>query len=213
MTFPYDELGAPELVQLTTVLSREVALRLSTHPGGWRTLSIPELEALGLSDESIHSVLALQDLVRRGYPDLPRHRFGRSEDVARVYAHRLGGFDREIMVAVVLDGRMNVIAEIELASGGHHGIAIAPPDIFRPLIRCAASAFVLVHNHPSGDPSPSREDITMTQALVGLADIVGVQLVDHVIVAARGGGWTSLADLGLLGGDNEERPTHAAVPA
>ncbi len=213
MTFPHDELGAPELVQLTTVLSREVALRLSTHPGGWRTLSIRELEALGLSDESIHSVLALQDLVRRGYPDLPRHRFGRSEDVARVYAHRLGGFDREIMVAVALDGRMNVIAEIELASGGHHGIAIAPPDIFRPLIRCAASAFVLVHNHPSGDPSPSREDITMTQALVGLADIVGVQLVDHVIVAARGGGWTSLADLGLLGGDNEERPTHAAVPA
>ena len=210
MTFPYDELGAPELVQLTSLLGREVALRLSTHPGGWRTLSIRELEALGLAD-TVDVVLALQDLVRRGYPQLPRHRFGRSEDVARVYEHRLGGFDREVMVAVALDGRMNVIAELELASGGHHGIAIAPPDIFRPLIRCAAGAFVLVHNHPSGDPSPSREDISMTQALVGLADIVGVQLVDHVIVGARGGGWVSLADLGLLENKDEEGPSDRAV--
>lgn len=211
MTFPYDELGAPELVQLTTVLGREIALRMSTHPGGWRTLSIRELEALGLSDTNLNSVLALQDLVRRGYPELPRHRFARSEEVARVYEHRLGGFDREVMVAVALDGRMNVTAELELASGGHHGIAIAPPDIFRPLIRCGASAFVMVHNHPSGDPSPSREDISMTGALVSLADIVGVQLVDHVIVAARGGGWTSLADLGLLGGNDEERSLDQAV--
>lgn len=213
MKFPYDELGAPELVQLTTVLGREVALRLSTHPGGWRTLSIRELEALGLSDTTIHSVIALQDLVRRGYPELPRHRFARSDDVARVYEHRLGGLDREVMVAVALDGRMNVIAEIELASGGHHGIAIAPSDIFRPLIRSGATAYVLVHNHPSSDPSPSREDISMTGALTGLSDIVGVQLVDHVIVAARGGGWTSLSDLGLLGGSDEERPSHSAVSA
>lgn len=211
MTFPYDDLGAPELVQLTSVLGREVALRLATHPGGWRTLGIPELEALGLADATIHSVIALQDLVRRGYPELPRHRFTRSDHVATAYVSRIGDLDREVMIAVALDGRMNVIAELELASGGHHGIAIAPPDIFRPLIRCAASAFVLVHNHPSGDPSPSREDMSMTQALVGLADIVGVQLVDHVIVAARGGGWTSLADLGLLGGNDEERPSHSAI--
>ncbi|MCL4750437.1 MAG: hypothetical protein KJ015_09765 [Myxococcales bacterium] len=211
MTFPYDELGAPELVQLTSVLGREVALRLATHPGGWRTLGIRELGALGLSDEAIRSVIALQDLVRRGYPELPRHRFVRSEDVARVYEHRLGGLDHKVMVAVALDGRMNVMAEIELASGGCHGIAIAPSDIFRPLVRSGATAYVLVHNHPSSDPTPSHEDISMTGALTGLSDIVGVQLVDHVIVAARGGGWTSLADLGLLGGNDEERPSHSAV--
>lgn len=210
MTFPYDEIGAPELVQLTAVLGREVALRLATHPGGWRTLSVREIEALGLAD-TIDSVIALQDLVRRGYPKLPAHRFTRAPDVAAVYQERLGGFDREVMVAVALDGRMNVNAELELASGGHHGIAISPPDIFRPLIRCGASAFILVHNHPSGDPSPSREDISMTQALVSLADIVGVELLDHVIVAARGGGWASLADLGLLGGKDEERPFDQAV--
>ncbi len=212
MSFSHDELAAPELVQLTAVLGRETAVRLATHPGGWRTLSVRELEALGLTDR-VDAVVALQDLLRRGYPELPRHRFTRSADVARVYEGRLGGFDHEVMVAVALDGRMNVTSEIELASGGHHGIAIAPPDIFRPLIRAAASAFVLVHNHPSGDPSPSREDIAMTGALVGLADIVGVQLVDHVIVAARGGGWTSLAELGLMGDTDEEGRSHSAFPA
>lgn len=210
MTFPHYEIGAPELFQLTAVLGREAALRLATHPGGWRTLSARELEALGLAD-TVDAVVALQDLVRRGYPKLPAHRFTRSADVANVYQDRLGGFNREVMVAVALDGRSNLLAELELASGGHHGLAISPPDIFRPLIRCGASAFVLVHNHPSGDPSPSREDISMTQALVGLADIVGVELLDHVIVAARGGGWASLADLGLLGGNDEERRFDQAV--
>lgn len=207
---PHDDLNAPELVLLSAVLGREVALRLATHPGGWRTLSVHEIEAMGLNGDA-GAVLALQALVRHGYPRLPRQRFTRSEHVATVYAERLGGLDREVMVAVALDGRMNVIAEIEIASGGHHGIAVTPADVFRPLIRSGASAFVLLHNHPSGNPSPSQEDITMTQALLSVSQVVGVELVDHVVVAARGGGWISLADLGLMGDDREERRTHAAV--
>ena len=96
------------------------------------------------------------------------------------------------MLAVALDGRNQVIAEIELSSGGLHGAAVTPADVFRPLIRCGASAFIVVHNHPSGDPTPSREDVAMTRALESVAALVGIQLLDHVIVAGRGGGWRTV---------------------
>jgi DNA repair protein RadC len=117
------------------------------------------------------------------------------------------------MVAVALDGKLNLLAEIEIATGGHHGIAVTPADVFRPLIRSGASAFVLVHNHPSGDPTPSREDIAMTQAVVSVGVVVGIELLDHVIVGARGGGWSSLMDLGLMGDTDETRFAHQTVPS
>ena len=71
-------------------------------------------------------------------------------------------------------------------------------DLFRPLIRAGAHGFLLCHNHPSGDPNPSAEDVAMTRAVAEVSDIVGIPLLDHIIVGARGGGWTSLLELGLI---------------
>lgn len=103
----------------------------------------------------------------------------------------------EVMYALALDGRNRVIAMVEVARGGLHGCAISARDILRPMIACGACAFVLVHNHPSGNPTPSPEDIAMTKLTKKAADVVDVPLVDHVIV----GSWesySSLLDLGLL---------------
>ena len=79
-----------------------------------------------------------------------------------------------------------------LASGGAHGCALTTRDVFRPLIRVGATGVVIVHNHPSGDPKPSREDIEMTQVILDAGIVLGVPLLDHIIVGARGGGWASL---------------------
>lgn len=212
MSLPPDELNAPECVLLSTLLGRKVGQRLASHPGGWRTMSAHEIDALGLNAH-LSVVLALQELVCKGYPELPRHCFTKSDDVAAVYSERLAGLDREVMVAIALDGKMSVLAELEIAQGGHHGIAVTPSDVFRPLIRAGASAFVLVHNHPSGDPSPSREDIAMTKAVAAVGDVIGIELLDHVVIGARGGGWSSLGDLGVIGGSNEDRPAQVAVPS
>jgi DNA repair protein RadC len=69
--------------------------------------------------------------------------------------------------------------------------------VLRPLLRIGASRFILVHNHPSGDPYPSVEDITLTRVVAECGAAAGVPLVDHIIVAGRGGGFTSLVSLGL----------------
>lgn len=172
--------------------------RLARAPGGWRTLSDHELDELGLAVDERKAVQALQLLVQRSYPELPRHTITCPTDVGRMYERRLGGLVREVMVAVALDGRNHVIAELEIAAGGAHGFAVRPRDVLRPLLRTGASAFILLHNHPSGDPTPSKEDVVLTQRVAECAVAVDVPLVDHVVVGARGGGFVSLLSLGVV---------------
>jgi len=86
-----------------------------------------------------------------------------------------------------------------VAQGGLHGCSVTARDILRGALVQAASALVLVHNHPSGDPRPSPEDVAMTRTVVEAAEVVGTPLVDHVIVSASGN-YASMLDLGLLDG-------------
>jgi DNA repair protein RadC len=77
-----------------------------------------------------------------------------------------------------------------------HGCALRPADVLRPAVEDAASGIVLVHNHPSGDPTPSLADVQMTRALAAACQILGLRLLDHVIVARSGA--ESLRDLALI---------------
>ena len=194
-----DDMSEPEVDLLTQVRGDpELSQLLSQAPGGWRSLSLPELDRMGLDDDAVRVVMALQDLVRHAYPELPLRKLAASDDVGPVYGERLGGLTGEVMLAVALDGQNHFLGEVDIAAGGSHGIAVTPRDVFRPLIRIGASAFILVHNHPSGSPTPSIEDVQMTRALMSVGEIVGIELVDHVIVGARGGGYCSLYDLGAM---------------
>ncbi|WP_438006406.1 JAB domain-containing protein [Sorangium sp. So ce321] len=192
-------LAAPEDELLRTVLrSRRIADRLARAAGGWRDLSEHELERLGLTSVQRSAVLALQQLVRSGYPSLPKHKFSCSADIARIYADRLGGLVHEVMLGIALNGRNEFMAELEVARGGKHSVALTVADALRPVIRTGASAFVLVHNHPGGDPMPSPEDIALTTAMKRAADLVSIPLVDHIIIGGRGGGFSSMLDLCII---------------
>lgn len=196
---PTEHLAQPEKDLLRTVLKSDgFARQLARAPGGWRNLSDIELDQLDLRPVDKRVVLALQELVSRGYPELASQRLSTSADVGRVYGARLGGLVYEVMIGIALDGRNNFIGEVEIAKGGAHGLSITARDVLRPMIRMGASAFVLVHNHPSGSPQPSLEDVQMPHALAACGEIVGVPLVDHVVVGAKGGGCCSLYDLGIL---------------
>ncbi len=99
---------------------------------------------------------------------------------------RLASLSHEELWMIALDGRGNLRAARCVAKGGLHGAAVHAADPIRAALRADASAFVLVHNHPSGDPTPSREDIALTSSIATAAAVVGVVLLDHVVVA-RGG--------------------------
>jgi DNA repair protein RadC len=126
----------------------------------------------------------------------PRAAISTSAEVAAFIRPTLAHLDHEEMWIIALDGRNGVRSTRRVAIGGLHGCAVAPRDVLRAVLVEAASAFVVVHNHPSGDPTPSGEDIDMTTKLARAASLVGVPLLDHVIIARDR--YASMLDLGLV---------------
>jgi DNA repair protein RadC len=95
----------------------------------------------------------------------------------------LGLTDREHFAALFLNGKHTVTGANVIAVGGQHGIGtIEPSTVFRAAIAACASAVILGHNHPSGDPRPSEEDITTTAKLMAAGKLLGIPVVDHIIV-------------------------------
>lgn len=99
---------------------------------------------------------------------------------------RLATLEHEEVWLLALDGKSALKSARRIAQGGLHGCALTTRDVLGPALRDGASAILLVHNHPSGDPRPSPEDLQMTRTLAKACDLVGVPLLDHVVVARDG---------------------------
>ena len=121
-----------------------------------------------------------------------------SATVAARMAPDLGPLTHEEMWLVCLDGRNQVRATRRVAQGGLHSCTVMPRDVLRAALYEAATAMVLVHNHPSDDPAPSPEDLVMTRRVAEAGAVIGLPLVDHVILAPSGK-YSSMLDLGVLG--------------
>ena len=92
----------------------------------------------------------------------------------------------------LLDSGHRLVAEKTVTVGTLNLALVHPRDVFRQAVAAGAAAVVLIHNHPSGDPSPSEEDIRLTRQLLKAGDDLQIPVVDHIIVA--GGRWYSFAD-------------------
>jgi len=121
---------------------------------------------------------------------------GSFESVAAWARPRLGGLDHEEVWLLSLDGKNGLRSARRIGLGGLHGCALRPADVLRPALEDAASGIVLVHNHPSGDPTPSLADVELTRTLVEACQLVGLYLLDHVVVARSGA--ESLRELELF---------------
>jgi len=116
-------------------------------------------------------------------------------DAASVYAHfrgRLPQLDRELFFTLLLDGRNRIRAEVCVSEGTLTTALVHPREVFAPAIRDRAAALILVHNHPSGDPTPSAEDVALTERLRQVGEVVGIRVLDHVVVGQ--GRYVSLAE-------------------
>lgn len=107
-------------------------------------------------------------------------------DVERHFAPRVRSARRESFFVLLLDGRHRLIAEEEVSRGTLTSSLVHPREVFREAIRSAAGALVLVHNHPSGDPTPSAEDRSVTTRLAEAGRLLGIEVIDHVVVSNRG---------------------------
>ena len=122
---------------------------------------------------------------------------GPVKDAAAVHAHfrgRLPQLDREVFYVLLLDGKNRVQSEVRVSEGSLTAALVHPREVFAPAIRDAAAALILVHNHPSGDPTPSAEDRAITERLRQVGELVGIRVLDHVVIGR--GRYASMAEQG-----------------
>lgn len=205
-----ERLGDGELLALVLAHGSEgqspvsFSCQLLEELGGLEPLSHLRLPALcgrrGIGSSRAARLLAAFELGRRVARDETRVLPPFPLDKQRVIAWarpRLAAMEHEEVWVLCVDQRSVLRSTYQVGRGGIHGCALLARDVLTPVIRDGASGFVLVHNHPSGDPTPSPEDIELTRALSAAASTVCVPLVDHIIIAKEGG--RSLFELGLLG--------------
>jgi DNA repair protein RadC len=132
-------------------------------------------------------------------PDAPSGRpaVTSPEGAARVLVPALQGADRERCVAALLDTKHRLLGTALVSVGSVDHTFMTPREVYRDALLANATALVVAHNHPSGDPEPSGDDRAVTHRLVAAGELVGVELLDHLVVA--GPRWASLARRGLLG--------------
>ena len=106
------------------------------------------------------------------------------------------GFHQEVVRVVLLDAQHRCITRVDITRGTVNQSLAAPREIFRPAIIHSAFAFALVHNHPSGEPTPSQADLQLTRRVAAAAEILQINFLDHVIV---GQGYFSFEEAGVLG--------------
>jgi DNA repair protein RadC len=157
--------------------------------GGLEAAQPGELVAThGLGRARAARLLAAMALGRRATlrPTDPRGPVKDAADVYRRLAPELVSLDREVFLGLALDARHRVVRRLLLAQGSLSRCEVHVRDAFRPLLREVAVAVVFVHNHPSGDPAPSSDDLVLTRRLGAAGQLVGLPVLDHVIVAREG---------------------------
>ncbi|HYE96471.1 MAG TPA: DNA repair protein RadC [Rubricoccaceae bacterium] len=117
-------------------------------------------------------------------------------DVAAVYGPRLRDLKREVFVVVFLNTANVILGDHTVSEGGLAASIVEPRAVFQRAVLENAAAVICLHNHPSGNPEPSREDVALTKQLVEAGKLMGIPVHDHLVIAGRT--YTSLAERGLM---------------
>ncbi len=201
-------LGDNELIAVllgTGVRSRDAlavaqdVLVAARNAGGLTRLGVDELVRVpGVGASRAARVLAAVELGRRTVMQEAgeRPQLSTPEAVGRYLLPLFGGHREERFGVVMLDAK-NRLIRAELISVGTVSASLAHPrEVFRAATVASASSIAVFHNHPSGDPRPSDDDVTLTRQLVGAGDVMGIQVVDHIILGD--GRWFSFRAARLL---------------
>lgn len=166
---------------------------------GLATRNARELTRLkGIGNAKAVELLAALEIGRRieASEDTTRCIIHNPSDVAHRMIPLLRDRLTEVFFLLALDAKNGLTSELEISHGTLNASLVHPREVYKAAIDNLAASIIVVHNHPSGNPEPSREDIEITRQLAETGKIVGIPLHDHIIVA--GNRYTSLAEKGLL---------------
>jgi DNA repair protein RadC len=146
-----------------------------------------ELAAVrGVGEARAARIAAAFELGRRAVETAERRMLLETpEDAVRCVKARLAGVQQERFFVLGVDVRGRLIEIVEVGRGALDSVEVHPREVFRPLIRMAAAGAVLVHNHPSGDPTPSDPDVELTRRMREIGSLLGIPIIDHVVIGGR----------------------------
>jgi len=152
----------------------------------------------GIGSAKAAILSAAFELVRRiqSRKDVDRPLFKRSSDVADHYLPLVRDLRKEVFKVLLLNRANRFIREVFISEGTLDASIVHPRDVFKEALLEPAAGIILIHNHPSGNPSPSDEDLRITKQLVDAGRLLGIKVYDHIILA--GESYRSLADEGLI---------------
>jgi len=152
----------------------------------------------GLSEAKACQLLAALELGKRLVSLAPEERMplNSPQDVANLVSAEMSSLDQEHLRVLLLNTRHELLAIREIYSGNVSSAVVRVAEVFRPAIRDNAPFIIVVHNHPSGDPTPSEDDVRVTRDLVEAGKLLGVEVLDHVVIGA-GNRFVSLNQKGL----------------
>jgi DNA repair protein RadC len=183
---------------LTAVEAAADALRRHEGLVGLARATDVELEAVpGVGPVRAAQLAAAFELGRRVVTDWPQGRWTvrAPRDVGERLVPQMGYLEREELRVVLLNARNTVLRLVTVYQGNVSSSLVRIGELFRDAVRLNAAGMILVHNHPSGDPTPSPDDLRLTAETLAAGRLLDVQLLDHLIVA--GDGFVSLRDRGV----------------
>jgi len=174
---------------------RETALDLSeklmSWSGGLTELSKSSIEELteirGIGRVKAISLLAALELSKRfvTIESEVRPKITSPVDVANLIMQEMRFLDKEYFRIILLNTRSEILKMVNISVGSLDSSIVHPREVFKAALKSSAKAVILVHNHPSGNPQPSSEDIKITKRLIKVGELLGVQIIDHIIIGDK----------------------------
>lgn len=183
----------------------ELAMEILQHFGDFVAMAGATAHELcsikGVGPAKAAQIKAALEIGKRAasYPLSKKRRVLSSRDVYDIYRHynqHFHGLKKEVFRLLMLDGKNRIFADYIVSEGCLTSSIVHPREVYIQAIKNSAASVIFLHNHPSGDPSPSPEDIEITKRLVEGGDILGIKVLDHIIIGE--GEYLSFADKGLL---------------
>ena len=147
----------------------------------------------GLSEAKTSQLMAALELGRRFVSLAPQERavINSPQDVANLLLAEMSVLDQEHLRILLLNTRNEVLGIQEIYVGNVNSSVVRAAEVFRPAVQANAPSIIVVHNHPSGDPAPSSQDVDITNELISTGKLLGIELLDHVVLG-RGNRFVSM---------------------
>lgn len=168
----------------------ELSTRVLKEIGGLNKLNSLSFNMLtnikGIKSSKASTILSALELGRRILnKEETKIKLDSSEKIYNYYKNDFKEIKQEIFYVLLYDTKMNLIERKEIHKGTVNGVDIHPREVFKDAIKESATFMIIMHNHPSGDTTPSKEDILVTERLAKIGELIGIKILDHIIISSE----------------------------